>query len=78
MKLVAIKEAIEHLPKEDRRKLADWFEEMEATAWDGEIKRDFSPGGRGERLAKEIRREITEGKPRPLADSRKPVRPVGL
>ena len=68
MMLQAIKEAIEHLPKEDRRKLAAWFEELGNAAWDGQIARDFAPGGRGERLAKEIRQEIAEGKSRPLAE----------
>ena len=68
MTLEAIKEAIEQLPKEDRHKLATWFEELEDAAWDEQIKRDFAPGARGERLADEIQREIAEGKVRPLAE----------
>jgi hypothetical protein len=52
------------------RKLAGWFEEMEKAAWDEEMERDFAPGGKGEWLAKEIRREISEGKARPLARRR--------
>jgi len=66
MTLEAIKEAIKHLPEEERRKLAGWFEGMEEAAWDEDLKRDFAPGGKGERLAREIQREISEGKARPL------------
>jgi hypothetical protein len=61
MTLEAIKEAIEHLPADERRKLAEWFEEMEEAAWDGQIARDFSTGARGERLLNEVRREAAEG-----------------
>ncbi|MGA2878496.1 MAG: hypothetical protein ABSG13_06065 [Bryobacteraceae bacterium] len=68
MTLEAIKEAINHLPEEERRKLAGWFEGMEEAAWDEEMKRDFASGGKGEPLAKEIQREISEGKARPLEE----------
>jgi hypothetical protein len=68
MTLEAIKEAIKHLPQEERRKLAGWFEGMEEAAWDDEMKRDFAAGGRGERLAKEIQLEISEGKARPIEE----------
>lgn len=66
MTLRAIKEAIEHLPQEERRKLAGWFEGMEEAAWDEDLKRDFSPGGKGEKLAKELQQEIFQGKAQPL------------
>ncbi len=66
MTLETIKEAIKHLPEEDRRTLAGWFKELEEAAWDADLKRDFAPGGRGERPAKEIRQEISEGKATPL------------
>jgi hypothetical protein len=68
MTLQSIKEAIEHLPADERRKLADWFERMEDAAWDDQIARDFSPGGRGERLLNEVRREAAEGGARPLEE----------
>jgi hypothetical protein len=55
-------EAIKHLPKNERRKLSGWFEGMEEAASDEEIKRDFASGGEGERLAKEIQCEISDGK----------------
>jgi hypothetical protein len=75
MTLETIKEAIKHLPKDERRKLAGWFEVMEEAAWDEEMKRDFSPGGRGEQLAKEIQREISEGQARPLEEGLAKRRP---
>lgn len=68
MTLDAIKEAIQHLPTEDRRKLADWLDKIEEAAWDEEIKQDFAPGGRGESLANQIRQEIAEGRATPLED----------
>jgi hypothetical protein len=68
MTIEAIKEAIQHLPVEERRKLAGWFEGMEEAAWDEELKRDFAPGGRGELLANQIQREISEGHARPLEE----------
>ena len=66
MTLKAIKEAIQHLPEEERRQLAGWFERLEEAVWDEEIQRDFAPSAKGEWLAKEIQREISEGKARPL------------
>jgi hypothetical protein len=68
MTLEAIKEAIKHLPEQERWKLAGWFEEMEEAAWDEDIKRDFAPGGKGELVAKEILREISDGNARPLEE----------
>ena len=68
MTLEAIKEAIEQLPEPDRRKLADWFDELEEQAWDAEMERDFSPGGRGHHLVEKINREIDEGKFTPMQD----------
>ncbi len=68
MTLQAIKEAIQHLPEEERRSLVCWFDAMEEAAWDEEMKRDFAPGGKGERLAKQIQREISEGEARPLEE----------
>jgi hypothetical protein len=66
MTLEAIKEAIQQLPNEERRALAGWLADMEWAAWDAEIERDFAPGGRDEALEMRIRREIAEGKARPL------------
>ncbi len=57
MTLDAIKEAVVHLSDAEREQFAHWFEELAEEAWDKEIERDFSPGGRGAHLV-EIDREI--------------------
>ncbi len=76
MNVEAIKAAIEELPEADRRKLAEWFEELEEQAWDKQIEEDFSPGGRGAPLLAELERELAEGETRPMeegfAERRKP------
>jgi hypothetical protein len=68
MTVEGIKAAIEQLSEADRRKLADWFEEMEEQAWDKQIEQDFSPGGRGMPLVAELERELAEGKTRPMEE----------
>ena len=47
MTVEAIKEAIVQLSESERKELAGWFDELEEEAWDKEMERDFSPGGRG-------------------------------
>ena len=47
MNVETIQAAIKDLPEAERRRLADWFETLEEQAWDEQIERDFSPGGRG-------------------------------
>ena len=68
MTLEAIKEAIEQLPPEEQTMLATWLSERDWEAWDQEIERDFSPGGRGMPLLAELEREIADGKTRPMAE----------
>jgi len=58
MTVEAIKAAIEQLPEPERRKLADWLEELAEQAWDSEMEPDFSPGGRGHHLVEKINQEI--------------------
>jgi hypothetical protein len=58
MTVEAIKAAIEDLPESERRKLVDWLEELDEQAWDAEIERDFSPGGRGHHLVEKIDQHI--------------------
>ncbi len=76
MNVEAIKAAIEELPEADRRKLAEWFEELEEQAWNKQIEEDFSPGGRGAPLLAKLQRELAEGETRPMeegfAERRKP------
>ena len=68
MTVESIKIAIEQLSEADRRKLADWFEEMEEQAWEKQIEQDFSPGGRGMPLLEELEGELAEGKTRPMEE----------
>ncbi len=60
MTVEALKEEIEHLSEPERKELLDWLEEMEEEAWDREMERDFSPGGRGAHLLDKINREIDD------------------
>ena len=66
MTLDAIKEAIEQLEPEQQTLLASWLSERDWKAWDEQIERDFSPGGRGMPLLAELEQEIAEGKTRPM------------
>ncbi|MGO8790346.1 MAG: hypothetical protein ACLQVL_23600 [Terriglobia bacterium] len=66
MTIEAIKSAIEQLSEPERRQLADWFTELEEQAWDAEMERDFSPGGRGQHLVEKINREIDQSAFAPL------------
>ena len=68
MTLEAIKAAIEQLPPEQQTVLASWLSELDWRAWDEQIERDFSPGGRGMTLLAELEREIAEGKTRPMEE----------
>jgi hypothetical protein len=68
MTVEAIKAAIEELTEPERRKLADWFMELEEQAWDAEMERDFSPGGRGHHLVEKINQEIDKAKFTPLEE----------
>lgn len=60
MTVEAIKDAIAHLSEQERKQLADWFEELEEQAWDKQIERDFSPGGCGAHLVERIDCEIEQ------------------
>jgi len=62
MTLKTIKEAIEHLPRQKQSALLRWLEEREQVAWDAEIERDFSPGGRGMPLLEKVKADIRAGK----------------
>jgi hypothetical protein len=61
MTVDAIKDAIAHLPEQERKQLADWFEEMEEQAWDRQMEQDPAPGGRGAHLLDKIDRQIDAG-----------------
>jgi hypothetical protein len=62
MTVEAIKAAIGQLTESERRKLVDWFMELEEQAWDAEMEQDLSPGGRGQHLVDKINRQIDEAR----------------
>ena len=68
MTVEAIKAAIEQLPERERRKLADWFAELEEQAWDAEMEQDLSSDGRGRHLVEKVNQEIDQGKFTPLEE----------
>lgn len=69
MTLEAIKEAVAGLPEEERHSLALWLNELEYDAWDKQMVKDFSPGGRGMALVEKVKREIAEGKTMALEEA---------
>ncbi|MGA3235876.1 MAG: hypothetical protein ABSG03_06220 [Bryobacteraceae bacterium] len=61
MTVEAIKDAIARLSEEERKQVADWFDELEEEAWDRQMERDFANGGRGAHLLEKIDRQIDAG-----------------
>jgi hypothetical protein len=51
MTLDAIKSAIEELPEEEKRALADWLLSLDREKWDEEISEGFSAGGHGMKIS---------------------------
>jgi hypothetical protein len=68
MTVEAIKAGIQQLTKPERHALAEWFAELEEQAWDAEMERDFSPGGRGRHLVEKINQGIDNDKFTPLVE----------
>jgi hypothetical protein len=68
MTVEAIKDAIAGLPEEDRHSLAVWLNEIDYDAWDKQMVKDFSPGGGGHHLVEKVKRDIAEGKARPMEE----------
>lgn len=62
MSVDAIKEAITALSLDERHALASWLNELEYDAWDKQMARDFSSGGRGMALVEKVKHEVGEGK----------------
>lgn len=62
MTIEAIKGAILALSEKDRLELEDWL----ADRWDEQIRKDFSPGGRGAAVIDRVDAEIDAGKFQPL------------
>ena len=74
MTVEAIKEAIEHLPDEEKTALAAWIIEQDMNAWDKQIEQDFSPGGAGMPLLEQVKADIRAGKFKPFEEGRPPRR----
>jgi len=69
MTVEAIKAAIAELPEDERHSLALWLSELDYDDWDKEMVKDFSPGGRGYHLVDRVKRDIAEGKARPMKEA---------
>ena len=61
-----IKQAIDDLPETDRAELAAWLNRQFMDAWEIEMDRDFSPGGRGYHLVEKVNADIHAGRFRPM------------
>lgn len=68
MTVEAIKDAIAGLAEDDRHSLAAWLNDFDYDAWDRQMVQDFTPGGRGTALAERVKRQIAEGKARPMGE----------
>lgn len=66
MTVETIKDAITHLSEQERKRLANWFEELEKEAWDRQMEQDFAPGGRGAHLLEEVKADIAAGRTKPM------------
>ena len=66
MSLAEIEEAVDKLPPKDLAKLAAHIARRDKLAWDKEIGKDFSPGGKHEKTLEKIDAEIDAGNFTPL------------
>ena len=68
MTVEAIKDAIAGLPKDGRQSLVAWLNGLDYDAWDKEMLKDFSPGGRGMAWVEKVKRQIAEGQEFPMEE----------
>jgi hypothetical protein len=64
-----IAEQVMALPQDEREELLSWLADFEAgnsDDWDKDIARDSQPGGRLEGVLERVRRDIAEGRTKPL------------
>ena len=66
MSLAEIEKAVDALSPVELAKLAAYIARHDNSAWDEEIERDFSPGGKHEPLLKKIDAQIDDGDFTPL------------
>ena len=64
-KLEQIEKSVEALSKDELIKFAQWFAELQAERWDRQVEHDVA-AGRLDELIAEARKEIKDGKIRPL------------
>jgi hypothetical protein len=62
----AIKTAIADLPEGERHSLALRLNELDYDDCDKEMVKDFSPGGRGYQVVEKVKRNLAEGRVRPI------------
>ena len=70
-KVEKIAEQVKALPEDEREEFLSWLAEFElehSDEWDKELARDSQPGGRLEHVLKRVRRDIAEGRTKPLDD----------
>ena len=68
-KVERIAEQVKALPEDEREEFLSWLAEFElehADQWDKGLARDSRPGGRLEHVLKRVRRDIAEGRTKPL------------
>ena len=66
-----IAEQVKSLPLSEREELLAWladFELGQVDAWDEEMSRDSQPGGRMQRVIDRVRRDIAQGRTKPLGE----------
>lgn len=65
MSITEIKTIISQLPPPELAEFSQWFEELQADAWDRQIERD-ALAGRFDALAEQANQEFEAGRCRPL------------
>jgi hypothetical protein len=60
-----IQAEIEKLPRAEQRKLAEWFAQVQADAWDAQIEEDVK-AGRFDHLLAQAEADIAAGRTKPL------------
>jgi hypothetical protein len=70
MTLEALKQAIAALPAQEKAALATWLNEQEMDEWDRQMRKDFSPEGRGMPMVEKVKADIRTGKFRPMNEKR--------
>ena len=66
MSLAEIEKAVDELSSKELAKLAAYIARRDKLAWDEEIEKDFSPGGKHEKALEKIAAEIDSGSFTPL------------